>query len=252
MLTAATRTSYPDGNPSDLRSWAYGQIQKQTGIDFQTEVLDQISGDYLIAGTLDSVEQLSDADFIIKTDLDDAAAVTQTLNSLAVLLRVATSDLVDTSDQAEFTESAVGDDMLYTVTIRGSGETFSISFGAVDDQLILTLGDGLSLLAGDDAASLGDDPGYQETMAKLPGQDGSPFFIDLNDLITVAGLSFMEPPVGWDLPAGTQIRLGAIQSLGGITYADGDLTRTDVHLGHRERLRLYRHTVIGRYLGTLS
>jgi hypothetical protein len=231
VISAATSSgAYPDQRTIDLRGWAYDEIERRTGIDLRADLLDQINGDYVMAGALDSVDQLSDVNVVVRTDLDDAETVADTVGKLATLLRVATSDLADGADQLELTESRVGEDTLYTLAAREGGSTVTYSFGVVDSQLLAAMGDGMSLLTESDSGSLADDASYQDAIAKLPEQDGAPFYLDLHDLVTVAGLTFIDAPADWGLPAGQQIPLGGLQSIAGMTYAKGGLARTDLFL----------------------
>jgi hypothetical protein len=230
IAAATTSASSFDKIPPDIRTWAYDEIERRTGIDLRTDLLDQITGDYLVAGALDGVDRLSDVNVVVRSDLDDADTVADTIGKLATLLRVATSDLADEADQAELTERKIGEDTLYTLTVRSGGETIRFSFGVVDEQLLATMGDGMSLLTGSGSGSLADDTGYQEAISKLPEQDGAPFYLDVHGLITLAGLTFVDAPADWGLPPGEQISLRGLQSLAGMTYADDGLAHTDLLL----------------------
>jgi Tol biopolymer transport system component len=231
VISAATSSgAYPDQPTIDVRAWAYDEIERRTGIDLRADLLDQIHGDYVVAGALESVDRLSDVNVVIRTDLGDADTVADTVGKLATLLRVATSDLAGGTDQLELTESQVGEDTLYTLSAREDGETVTYSFGVIDGQLLASLGDGMSLLDGSDSKSLADDPGYQDAISKLPEQDGAPFYLDVHELISLAGLTYVDAPADWGLPGDELIPLGGFLSVAGMTYAKGGLAHTDLFL----------------------
>jgi len=95
---------------------------------------------------------------------------------------------------------------------------------------VLTVNAGEELLNPTPGDDLATDPDYRAAIAKLPVQVGSPIYLNLQSLITVANLTSLEPPDTWGIENPQRASLDGIRSLVGKTYEQDGLAITDLLL----------------------
>lgn len=231
VFGAATSISpFDPASPTAMED-AYEGLNAATGIDIQAEILDQLTGDYVLAVSPNSLDRVTDVDAVLVSEVADVESVRDTLNQIVGALRlvIAARDV-----DAELSEVSVDEDTLYRLTASDvdQGVDLDLTFGLVGDELVLSAGDGFErLLNPADGATLATDPRYQQVRGSLADQDGPGAFIDVHNLIDIQGLVALEPPDTSALPDGSALAsLDGIQALGAVTYKDRDLAITEIVL----------------------
>ena len=231
VIGAASSSGWSPYEPTlDVRAWAYEQLKRMTNIDVQADLMNQLKGDYLIAGKVDSVDAPSGVQLAVTSDIADAETVTNALAKLSAVLSLATAGRSDITYENDPSERS---GLTNTITVR-DGESghavLTIKYGLSGPGFVLTVNAGEELLNPTPGDDLATDPEYRAAIAKLPVQDGSPIYLNLQSLITVANLTSLEPPDTWGIDNPRHASLDGIRSLVGMTYEQNDLAITDLLL----------------------
>lgn len=151
----------------------FGMLSMLTGIDFKTDLIDRLQGGYGAALFDIDAENALASSAVIASELDDVDRVSIAVTSLGPLLQTAAVGSVSV------TTASVADQTVNNVTIVSGGPATTVQYGVVNDQLMLGLGDGLSVLAEEPVASLADDAEYQAALALLPAEYSSVIYVDV-------------------------------------------------------------------------
>ena len=231
VIGAVTSSGWSPYEPTlDVRAAAYEQLKRMTNIDVQADLIDQLAGDYLIAGKVDSFDDPSGVQLAITSEIADAETVNDALAKLSAILSLATAGRSDITYENDPSQRS---GLSNTLTIR-DGDTgraaLTIRYGASGPGFVLTVNAGEELLNPTPGDDLATDPEYRAAFAKLPVQDGAPIYLNLQNLITVANLTSLEPPDTWGVENPQHAPLDGIRSLVGNTYEQDGLAITDVLL----------------------
>ncbi len=179
VLLSQLMSSYVGGEVdlSDTNIGAqFGVLSMLTGIDFKTDLMDQLQGGYGVALiALDPNDPLASS-AVIASELRDVDRVSVATTSIGPLLQSAAAGSVSIT-----TGSVAGQTVNNVTVLNGESET-TIQYGVVDDRLMVGLGDGLDMLATAPSASLADDAGYQAALAELPQEYSSVVYVDLRSI----------------------------------------------------------------------
>jgi hypothetical protein len=154
----------------------FGVLGMLTGVNFKTDLLDQLQGSYGTALFSLDTDDPAASSAVVASELRNPDMVSVGVTSLGPLLQSAAAGSVS------ITTSSVADQTVNNVTLYNGDQTATIQYGVVNDQLMVGLGDGLSTLAQPPAASLADDPGYQAALAELPSSYSSVLYVDLRSI----------------------------------------------------------------------
>jgi hypothetical protein len=150
----------------------FGFLSMLTGINFKTDLLDQLQGDYGAAlFSLDTHDPLSSS-AVIASDLGDADRVSVGVTSLGPLIQSSGAGT------ASVTTASVDGQTVNNVTVHTDGLSATIQYGVVDDQLMVGLGNGIETLATPPDATLDSSAAYQAALAELPATYDSVIYID--------------------------------------------------------------------------
>ncbi|MDQ2683646.1 MAG: DUF3352 domain-containing protein [Chloroflexota bacterium] len=216
----------PDFDPNTP---IFDQIRELTGIDLQAELLDQLRGDYLIALSAEGVDSPGQVAGIVMSDLEEP----ETVNGLLRLIRLGLSaGLAEDTSGIEWTTEEVEGGSLLVFLIDATPAPVRLAVGIVHDQLVISLGDGFeTLLNPADGESLADLDRFETAMDALPEPEAANLYVDLQQVIALAGQTALEPPDTSYLPEGPQFAsLAGIQAMVASSYEDDDLAVTDVLL----------------------
>jgi len=147
-----------------------------TGINFKTDLLEQLQGNYGAALFSIDTGNPGASSAVVASELGDVDRVSVGVTSLGPLLQSAAAGKVS------ITTSSVADQTVNNVTLYSDNQTATIQYGVVNDQLMVGLGDGLSTLSTQPAAALADDPGYEAALAELPSSYSSMVYVDLQSV----------------------------------------------------------------------
>ena len=154
----------------------FGVLAMLTGINFKTDLMDQLSGSYGAALFSIDTENPLESSAVVASDLGDNDRVSVGVTSLGPLLQSAAAGSVS------ITTSSVADQTVNNVTVYSDNQTATIQYGVVNDQLIVGLGDGVSTLAAPPTSPLADDLEYQAALAELPSSYSSMLYVDVQEI----------------------------------------------------------------------
>jgi hypothetical protein len=205
-------------------------LEELSGIDLQVQLLDQLSGDYVVAAAARSFDSPENLSALVLTEVENPAAI----DGLLRLARLGlAAGLIE--EQPGMSWKAVdveGGSLIVFTFDAGVLVPIEVSIGLVNDELIIAYGDGYeTLLAGDDQASLADLEPFGDAIDVLPESDGSLLWLDLQQVITTSGLTALEPLNIDELDMEPALApLTNLQALVSSTYDQNEITVTDVAL----------------------
>ena len=154
----------------------FGVLSMLTGIDFKVDLMDQLQGDYGAALFSIDVDDPLNSSAVIASDLADVDRVSVGVTSIGPLLQSAAVGAVSV------TTASVANQTVNNVTILGDGPSTTVQYGVVNDQLMVGLGDGLSIFAQEPTNSLADDADYQAALVALPAEYSSVVYVDVRSI----------------------------------------------------------------------
>ncbi|HET9661567.1 MAG TPA: DUF3352 domain-containing protein [Thermomicrobiales bacterium] len=154
----------------------FGVLAMLTGINFKTDLLEQLQGTYGAALFSIDTEDPGSSSAVVASELEDFDRVSVGATSLGPLLQSAAAGSVS------ITTSSVADQTVNNVTLYSDDQTATIQYGVVNDQLMVGLGDGISTLAQQPTTALADDPSYQAALSELPPSYSSLLYVDLRSI----------------------------------------------------------------------
>ncbi len=140
-----------------------------------------LTGEYVVAIQAPQITALSDPNslyVLFASGIDGGPLVDR-------LLSLATDSLSGADSGVTVTSDMIDGDTVYTVTTGADASAITFSYGVVDGQLLVGLGDSVqSFLAGPDS-SLADNPQFQETFAALGRvpEEGAVVYLDFTTLL---------------------------------------------------------------------
>ena len=194
-VVGATPQSDPvtDGVGTDVATPASGQDVSQIA-DVVAGFLTLFTGEYVVAIQAPDVTALSDPNslyVLFASGIDGGPLVESLLNLAADSLSSADSGVTVTSE-------VIDGNTVYTATTGADASAITFSYGVVDGQFLVGLGDSVqSFLAGPDS-SLADNPQFQQTFTALgrSPEDGAVVYLDMTTLLPLV-------QTGADLLGGT-------------------------------------------------
>lgn len=164
-------------SPADWVAEQYAGLAALLGFNLQTDLLQQLSGEYGIwvnAGGGDP----SAISALIASGVTDPATVESALTSLNMLVAGASGD-----SGSGITTREVGGGTVSSIA-TGPGAP-SVEYGVVDGNLLIGVGPGVDQFTGGTSSSLADNPLYQSVMAALPEEHNGEIYLDLVQLLPV-------------------------------------------------------------------
>lgn len=153
----------------------FGLIALLTGINFKTDLMDQLTGDWGAAlFTLDTEDPLASS-AVVASELEDVDRVSIAVTSLGPLVQSAGAGL------ASVTTASVDGQTVNNISLVDPIEA-TIQYGVVDDMLMVGLGDGVATLATPSSPTLAEDPAYQASLAELPERYEGVIYVDLQEV----------------------------------------------------------------------
>jgi hypothetical protein len=154
----------------------FGVLGMLTGVNFKTDLLDQLQGSYGTALFSVDTNDPGASSAVVASELRNPDLVSVGVTSIGPLLQSAASGSVS------ITTSSVADQTVNNVTLYNGDQTATIQYGVVNDELMVGLGDGISTLAQQPSTSLADDSSYQAALAELPESYSSVLYVDLRSI----------------------------------------------------------------------
>jgi hypothetical protein len=154
----------------------FGFLSMLTGINFKTDMFDQLQGDYGVAlFSLDLKEPMASS-AVVASDLANPNAVSVAVTSLGPLIQSSGAGT------ASVTTASIDGQTVTNVTVGTNGSAYTIQYGVVDEQLMIGLGDGIETIAVPPVVTLDSSTDYQDVLALLPDTYDSVFYVDTQSI----------------------------------------------------------------------
>lgn len=155
----------------------FGFLAMLTGVNFKTDLIDQLQGDYGAAlFALDLNDPLASS-AVIASGLGDTDEVAVAVTSLGPLIQSSGAGT------ASVTTASIDAQTVTNVTLGLDGLATTIQYGVVDDQLMVGLGDGIETIAISPTATLEDSASYQAALAELPSSYDGVLYVDVQGVV---------------------------------------------------------------------
>lgn len=193
----------------------FGVISMLTGIDFRTDVFQQLTGDWGLALLAIDLQNPLQSSAVISSQLADPDRVSVAVTTLGPLIQSSGSGT------ASVTTASIDGQTVTNVTLQSPIEA-TLQYGVVDDQLMIGLGSGIEAIATSPQDRLAKDSAYSSAMSLLPSAYSGQIYIDVGAIVRQLGPTVLEA-----LAASSDNQvidcLAAAQS--GTELADGSTTR---------------------------
>lgn len=173
----------------------FAQAEQLLGFNLKTDLIDHLTGEFGISVAVGDIESMTpDVNALIVSQVDDAAAVTDTMTRVAMLVGALLGD------QTAVQQTQVGDSTVNSVDISDSGINTTVDFGVVGDDLVIGVGSGVNDYANGAESPMSQDPNFTAVMEHMPSEYGSLTYVNM--------------------PAVLQLVIGVSGSMGSSTDAD--------------------------------
>lgn len=164
----------------------FGFLSMLTGINFKTDLIDQLRGDYGAAlFSIDPDDPLASS-AVIASELKTPDLVSVAVTSLGPLIQSSGAG------SASVTTASIDDQTVNNVSIEADGLSATIQYGVVDDQIMIGLGDGIETVAVPSSTLLADSEGFQEVMAELPDSYDGLVYLDTRAIVEQVAPEIVE------------------------------------------------------------
>jgi len=153
----------PAADPEAYADEVFAEAEATIGFNLKTDVLDQLVGEWGIAGSVANVtSDEPDVEAVFVTEVDDAETVTEVTDSITEMI----SQQQDES--FELTTRDVEGSEVTVISVPDSSPPMVIEFGVVNDQLVIGVNEGLDTFVEGADSPISESEGYQATFAELP------------------------------------------------------------------------------------
>jgi hypothetical protein len=212
-----------DADPEMAQGYqtAFSTAKEQIGVDLETELIDQLSGNL---GLLVNHVSPAGGDALLLAQVSDPDRFRETLAKLSVVARAAAGD---SAGGPQIMDDTVGDVPFYRIAMPPVG---NICVGVVRDHLVATASRERFVAIAEGGAGFGETIASAEVRQALAERGSSVFYIDFAKLSRDA-----EPVLPMLGPAGTTVQqvLNELSEWSIITRSDAEGTWQDFKLTSR-------------------
>lgn len=147
----------------------YAQLEDQLGFNLQTDLFDQLNGEFAVAVNVDQIfseEPVIDAIFI--GDVADERTVADVGSKISFILASGVGEEATVSER-EVPGGNVTSIAMDPATTGGLPVT--LEYGVIDGQLLIGVNNGIDSYLEGPSDPLADDPAFQDTMEALPQEN---------------------------------------------------------------------------------
>ena len=175
----------PDANTSteDYIAQQYKAAESLIGINLQTDLFQQLSGEY--GGWLTASPDAQQVSGVFASGVEDPETVSNALQQLSFLIQGASGS------ESPLTTREVGGGQVYVIDL-GDGAGSTLEFGVVNDYLVVGKGDAVERFAAEPADSLAENTQFQAVMDTLPVEHNGLTYIDLAQAIPLMEVASQE------------------------------------------------------------
>jgi len=174
--------TFTDATPiADVEAEAdeiFADAEGLLGFNLKTDVLDQLVGEWAMAGSVANITDLEPTiSAIFVTEVDDAETVTGVVETITNMI-ASQSD-----DTFTITSRDVNDSDVTVVDLSESGTPLVLEFGVVDEGLVIGINEGIDDFVGGQSRPLSDDQTFADTLAELPTEVTSISYLNIQSLL---------------------------------------------------------------------
>ncbi|MEJ7900646.1 MAG: DUF3352 domain-containing protein, partial [Thermomicrobiales bacterium] len=148
------------------------------GFNLKTDVLDQLVGEWAMAGSVANITDLEPTiSAIFVTEVDDDETVTGVVETITNMI-ASQSD-----DTFTLTSRDVNGSDVTVVDLSESGTPLVLEFGVVDEGLVIGVNEGIDDFVGGQTSPLSDDQTFADTFAELPAEVTSVSYLNIQSLL---------------------------------------------------------------------
>jgi hypothetical protein len=175
----------PDANTSteDYIAKQYKAAESLIGINLQTDLFQQLSGEY--GGWLTASPDAQEVSGVFASGVEDPETVSNALQQLSFLIQGASGS------ESPLTTREIGGGQVYVIDL-GDGAGSTLEFGVVNDYLVVGKGDAVERLVEGPADSLAENTQFQAVMDTLPVEHNRITYIDLAQAIPLMEVASQE------------------------------------------------------------
>jgi hypothetical protein len=181
LIGVDSESATPPADPEAYAEEVFAEAEGVLGFNLKTDVLDQLTGEWAVAGTTD----LATASAVFMTEVDDPDVVANVVADITALL--ASQSGADAS--LELSTRDVDGTEVTVVEITDSAIPMVIEFGVVDGKLVVGLNGWLDLATTPAEDPLSGDSTFQATLAALPVAYTSLTYINIQSVLPLAELA---------------------------------------------------------------
>lgn len=175
---AATPVATPIADPEAFAEQIFEDAEAVIGFNLKTDVLDQLVGEWAIAG---SVANIADPEPVIEgifvTEVNDRETVESVAATITNLIASQTEEGLSLSSR-----QVNGSDVT-VLDFSEDGTSFVLEFGVVDNHLLIGVNEGLDSFTSDQTDPLADDPTFLDTLAELPSEFTAVSYLNVQTLL---------------------------------------------------------------------
>jgi hypothetical protein len=165
----------PSGQtPEEFIAAQYEQAAQVLGFNLQTELFQQLVGEYALWFSAGS--DPSDVSALLVSGVEDPGTVVNALSQLTLLIQGAAGGT------ASVTTRQIGGDQV-SVIDTGDPTAPALEYGIVDDHFVFGVGTAVDDFADGPVDSLADDAQFQDVMATLPEDVNGMLYVNLASII---------------------------------------------------------------------
>jgi Protein of unknown function (DUF3352) len=185
--TSATPTA--GQSQVDFENEIYAQAQQVLGFNLKTDLIDQIKGEYGLAVWGANMDDPSNLGVLFVTGVENQATVQDVASKVSLLAQSAGSG------QFTVTTKTIGQSVIQSIDLSSSGFPLSLDFGVVNNELIISLGNGLDTYMKGATSTLADSAKYSAALGALPANPTTIAYLDTAQLFPLLE-SFLGPLSG--------------------------------------------------------
>jgi len=160
-------------DPEEITEQVFADAEEFLGFNIQTDLLDQLSGEWAVAGTTD----LSSGSALLLSEVEDPEVVAEVVAEVTELLEENSDDSFTLSSR-----TAAGAEVT-VIEADADGIPLTIEFGVIADVLAVGINGWLDLVGTPPADALADAPRFEEALGHLPTDVTSVAYVDLSAVL---------------------------------------------------------------------
>ncbi len=173
-MTDATPIADVEAQADEIFAEAEGIL----GFNLKTDVLDQLVGEWAMAGSVENITDLEPSiSAIFVTEVDDDETVAGVVSTITNMI-ASQSD-----DTFTLTSRDVNGSDVTVLDLSDTGTPLVLEFGVIDEGLVIGVNEGIDDFVGGTSSPLAEDQTFADTFAELPAEVTSISYVSIQSLL---------------------------------------------------------------------